>query len=140
MLLKQPRFFKWKKAFKQKITCSSTTKKLIIPKFGSFGVKALESGKLQYHQIESMRRVLIRFCKKTSKLWFHPIFSVSLTKKPSEVRMGKGKGKLDSWVANVISGQILIEIENLSAEKAGVLFRKIANKAPIKLCFTRRLF
>jgi len=139
MLLKQPRSFRWKRAFKQKIMCTTKTKKLTSPHFGFFGIKVLETGKLQYHQIESIRRILIRFCKKSSKLWFHPIFSVSLTKKPSEVRMGKGKGKFDRWVANVIAGQILIELENVSPLKAGILFKKICNKSPIKLCFLRRI-
>lgn len=52
--------------------------------------------------------------------------------------MGKGKGKFDRWVSNVIAGQMLLEIENLSILKAGILFKKICNKAPIKLCFLRR--
>lgn len=108
--------------------------------FGEFGLKALENGWLKNTQIESARVILARQLHKGGKLWIRIFPDKSVTKKPAEVRMGKGKGELDHWVAVVKRGRILFELGGVPEEFARRCFRLVAYKLPIKTKFVTRLY
>ena len=100
--------------------------------FGSFGLKALEAGWITSRQIESARIAISRRVRKVGRLWIRIFPDKSITKKPAETRMGKGKGSPEYWVAVVKPGRILFEIEGLNEKEAEETFRLCAHKLPIK--------
>ena len=106
--------------------------------FGTYGLKALEAGWITSRQIEAGRIVLSRSIKKVGKLWIRIFPHKSITKKPAETRMGKGKGSPEYWVAVIKPGRILFEIDGLSFEEAKEAFRKCSNKLPIKAKMVKR--
>ncbi|MFH1269589.1 MAG: 50S ribosomal protein L16 [Candidatus Omnitrophota bacterium] len=106
--------------------------------FGEFGLKTLENGWLKNTQIEAVRVILARQLHRGGKLWIRVFPDKSITKKPAEVRMGKGKGELDHWVAVVKRGRILFELGALQEEFARRCFRLAAYKLPFKTKFVTR--
>jgi len=106
--------------------------------FGEFGLKALENGWIKNTQIEAARVILARQLHKGGKLWIRMFTDKSITKKPQEVRMGKGKGDLDHWVAVVKRGKIMFELGGVPEEFAKHCFRLIAYKLPIRAKFVSR--
>ena len=100
--------------------------------FGSFGLKALEAGWITSRQIESARITISRRVRKVGKMWIRIFPDKSITKKPAETRMGKGKGSPEYWVAVVKPGRILFEIEGLDKKEAEETFRLCTYKLPIK--------
>lgn len=106
--------------------------------FGEFGLKALDNGWLKNTQIESVRVLLARQLHKGGKLWIRAFPDKSITKKPAEVRMGKGKGELDHWVAVVRRGRILFELGGVPEEYAKRCFRMAAYKLPFRVKFITR--
>ena len=100
--------------------------------FGSYGLKALEHGWLTSRQIEASRIVISRSVRKTGRMWIRVFPHKSITKKPAETRMGKGKGNPEYWVAVVKPGTILFEIDGLDDSAAAEAFRKCSNKLPVK--------
>lgn len=106
--------------------------------FGSFGLKALEIGRITDRQIEAARIAVTRFMKREGKVWINIFPDKPITKKPLEVRMGKGKGSLDHWVAVVKPGRILFETEGVPLEVAQESLRLAAQKLPIKTKFIVR--
>ncbi len=100
--------------------------------FGDFGLKALVAGHLTNRQIEAARIAINRHIKRGGKVWIRVFPDKPMTKKPAEVRMGKGKGSPEEWVAVVKPGRILYEMEGVSAEVANEALRLAANKLPIK--------
>ncbi len=106
--------------------------------FGEFGLKALENCWLKNTQIEAVRVILARQLHKGGKLWIRPFPDKSITKKPAEVRMGKGKGELDHWVAVIKRGAILFELGGVPEEYAKACFRLAAYKLPCKTRFITR--
>ena len=100
--------------------------------FGDFGLKALESGFITNRQIEAARIAINRHIKRGGKVWIRIFPDKPLTKKPAEVRMGKGKGSPEEWVAVVRPGRILYEMEGVSREVAEEAMRLAAHKLPIK--------
>ena len=100
--------------------------------FGSFGLKALEAGWITSRQIESARIAISRRVRKVGRLWIRIFPDKSITKKPAETRMGKGKGSPEYWVAVVKPGRILFEIEGLNEKEAEETFRLCTHKLPIK--------
>lgn len=107
--------------------------------FGEFGLKVLENGWLKNIQIEAVRVILARQLHKGGKLWIRIFPDKSITKKPAEVRMGKGKGELDHWVAVVKRGKILFELGGVPEEYARRCFRLCAYKLPLKTKFITRM-
>ncbi|MFH1458246.1 MAG: 50S ribosomal protein L16 [Candidatus Omnitrophota bacterium] len=107
--------------------------------FGEFGLKSLENGWLKNTQIEAVRVILSRQLHKGGKLWIRVFTDKSITKKPAEVRMGKGKGELDHWVAVVKRGRILFELAGVHEEYARQCFRLAAYKLPMKTKFVTRI-
>jgi len=107
--------------------------------FGEFGLKALENGWLKNTQIEAVRVILARQLNKGGKLWIRIFPDHSITKKPAEVRMGKGKGDLDHWVATVKRGKVLFEMGGVPQEYARRCFRMCAYKLPFQTKFVTRM-
>jgi len=106
--------------------------------FGEFGLKVLANGWIKNTQIEAVRVILARQLHKGGKLWIRIFPDKSITKKPAEVRMGKGKGELDHWVAVVKRGRILFEIAGVPLEYARRCFRLCAYKLPLRTKFVTR--
>ncbi len=102
---------------------------------GTFGLKTLESGWLTNRQIESARIALTRYMKREGKVWIRIFPDKPTTRKPAEVRMGKGKGAPDGWVAVVKAGRILFECEGVPLETAKEALRLAAQKLPFTTKF-----
>ena len=100
--------------------------------FGSFGLKAMEPGWITSRQIEAARIAISRKVRKYGRMWIRIFPDKSITKKPAETRMGKGKGAPEYWVAVVKPGRILFEIEGLDAKEAEETFKLCSYKLPIK--------
>ena len=99
--------------------------------FGSFGLKALENGRITNRQIEAARIAMTRFMKREGKVWIRIFPDKPITSKPLEVRMGKGKGNLDHWVALVQPGRIMFELDGVPRDVAFEALRLAAQKLPI---------
>ena len=100
--------------------------------FGSFGLKALEPAWITSRQIEASRIVISRSVRKIGRMWIRIFPHKSITKKPAETRMGKGKGAPEYWVAVVKPGRILFELDGLDEETAKETFKQCGYKLPIK--------
>lgn len=99
--------------------------------FGTFGLKAITGARLTNRQIESARIAMTRSMKREGKVWIRIFPDKPITKKPQEVRMGKGKGAVDHWVAQVKPGRIMFELDGVSAEVAHEALRLAAQKLPV---------
>lgn len=106
--------------------------------FGEYGLKAVERGRITARQIEAARRAMTRHIKRGGKIWIRIFPDVPVTTKPLEVRMGKGKGNVDYWVAKVQPGTVLYEMEGVSEELAREAFQLASAKLPIKTVFVTR--
>lgn len=106
--------------------------------FGQFGLQAVECGWLSSRQIEAARRAMTRYVKRGGKIWIRVFPDKPITKKPLEVRMGKGKGSVEYWVAQIQPGRMLFEMEGVSEELAREAFRLAAAKLPISTTFVSR--
>ncbi len=106
--------------------------------FGDFGLKTLQPGWLTSRQIEASRIAVTRYMKRQGKVWIRIFPDKPVTKKPAEVRMGKGKGAPDHWVAVVRPGRILFECEGVDRESAQEAMRLAAQKLPVKCKFVVR--
>ena len=107
--------------------------------FGSFGLKALSPERVTARQIEAARRAITREMKRAGRLWIRIFPDVPVTDKPAEVRMGKGKGAVEFWVARVKPGRIMFEIADVDEELARRAFALGAAKLPVKSKFVKRL-
>lgn len=106
--------------------------------FGDFGLKTLEPGWLTSRQIEASRIAVTRYMKRQGKVWIRVFPDKPITKKPAEVRMGKGKGAPDHWVAVIRPGRILFECEGVNKASAQEAMRLAAQKLPVKCKFVTR--
>ncbi|MFH1202197.1 MAG: 50S ribosomal protein L16 [Candidatus Omnitrophota bacterium] len=106
--------------------------------FGQYALKALENARLKNTQIEAARVALVRQLQRGGKLWIRVFPDKSVTKKPAETRMGKGKGELDHWVAIIKRGKILFELGGVPEELAKIAFRLAAYKLPFRTKFIGR--
>lgn len=106
--------------------------------FGEFGLKAITRGRITARQIESARRAISRRVKRGGKLWIRVFPDKPITKKPLEVRMGKGKGNVEYWVALIQPGSMLYELEGVPEELAREAFRLAAAKLPVQTTFVNR--
>ena len=100
--------------------------------FGTYGLKAMEAGWITSRQIEAARITISRRVRKVGRMWIRIFPDKSITKKPAETRMGKGKGAPEYWVAVVKPGRILFEVDGLNQEEADEAFRLCSYKLPIK--------
>lgn len=106
--------------------------------FGEFGLQATTRGFLTARQIESARRAITRHVKRGGKLWIRVFPDKPVTKKPVEVRMGKGKGNVEFWVAPVQPGRVIYEIQGVSEDVAREAFRRAAAKLSVRTAFVSR--
>ena len=106
--------------------------------FGDFGLKATDRGRITARQIEAGRRAITRHVKRGGKIWIRVFPDKPITNKPLEVRMGKGKGSVEYWVAQIQPGRVLYEIEGVSEELAREASSLAAQKMPISTTFAKR--
>jgi large subunit ribosomal protein L16 len=132
-----PKRTKFRKQFKGRI--SGTAKGGTTLTFGSFGLKALEPERVTARQIEAARRAMTREMKRQGRVWIRVFPDVPVTKKPTEVRMGKGKGAVELWAARVAPGRIMFELDGVSEQVAREALRLAAAKLPIRTRFVARI-
>jgi len=106
--------------------------------FGEYGLKAVDRGRITARQVEAARRAMTRHVRRGGKIWIRIFPDVPVTSKPLEVRMGKGKGNVEYWVAKVQPGRVLYEMEGVSEDVAREAFRRAAAKLPVKTVFVNR--
>ncbi|HBS26034.1 MAG TPA: 50S ribosomal protein L16 [Gammaproteobacteria bacterium] len=106
--------------------------------FGEYGLKATGRGRITARQIEAARRAMTRHVKRTGKIWIRIFPDVPVTKKPLEVRMGKGKGNVEYWVAKIQPGKMLYEMEGVDEETARHAFKLASAKLPVSTQFVTR--
>jgi large subunit ribosomal protein L16 len=106
--------------------------------FGEFGLQAIDCGRISSKQIEAARIAMTRHVKRGGKIWIRLFPDKPFTKKPAEVRMGKGKGAPEGWVAVIKPGRVLYEMTGISREMAKEALRLAAHKLPIKTRFVER--
>lgn len=106
--------------------------------FGDYGLKALEAAWMTARQIEAARIAMTRFIKRGGKIWIRVFPDKPITKKPTEVRMGKGKGAPEAWVAVIKPGRVLFEMEGVDVVAAREAMRLAAHKLPMKTKFVKR--
>lgn len=132
----QPKKTKHRKAHKGRIRGNATRGAMIS--FGSFGLKAMEPKWITNRQIEAARQALTRHMKREGNVWIRIFPDKPITRKPAEVRMGKGKGSLEFWAAVVKPGMIMFEIEGVPSQIAREALELAAQKLPIKTKFVTR--
>ena len=133
----QPKKTKFRKAFKGRIHGVASSGATLA--FGQFGLKALEPERVSARQIEAARRALTRFMKRAGRVWIRVFPDVPVSKKPIEVRMGKGKGSPELWVVRVKPGRILFEVDGISPAVAKEALTLAAAKLPVKTRFIERI-
>lgn len=132
----QPKRTKFRKQFKGRNNGTAIRGSSVS--FGEYGLKSTSRGRLTARQIESARRTITRHVKRGGKIWIRIFPDKPITKKPLEVRMGKGKGSVEYWVAQIRPGTMLYEIQGVSEELAREAFALAAAKLPLKTTFTVR--
>ena len=107
--------------------------------FGSYGLKARTPGRIQARQIEAARRAITREMQREGRVWIRIFPDVPVTKKPAEVRMGKGKGSVEIWVSRVHPGRMMLEVDGVNEDIAKNALLLGAAKLPIKSLFIKRI-
>ena len=133
----QPKKTKFRKQFKGRI--SGVAKGGAELNFGQFGLKALEPERVTARQIEAARRAMTRHMKRAGRVWIRIFPDVPVSSKPTEVRMGSGKGSPEFWAARVRPGRIMFEIDGVPEDVAREALRLGAAKLPIKTRFIQRI-
>tara|TARA_B100000214_G_C23819718_1_gene559058 strand:- start:95 stop:505 length:411 start_codon:yes stop_codon:yes gene_type:complete len=132
----QPVRSKYRKAHKGRIHGKAT--RVATLNYGSYGLKAMEPERVIGKQIEAARVALTRHMQRTGKVWSRVFPNIPVSKKPTEVRMGKGKGSPEFWACRVKPGRILFEVDGVSEEVAREALYKASAKLPIKTKFIKR--
>ncbi len=132
----QPKRTKYRKQFKGRNRGVATRGTEVS--FGQYGLKATAAGFITSRQIEAARRALTRHIKRGGKVWIRIFPDKPITKKPLEVRQGKGKGSVEYWVAVIQPGRVLFEMEGISADMARVALKLAAAKLPMTTNFVTR--
>ena len=133
----QPTRTKYRKAHKGRIHGKASRGNLM--NYGAFGLKALEPNRVISKQIEAARVALTRYMKRQGRVWTRIFPNIPVSKKPIEVRMGKGKGSPEYYACRVKPGRILFEVDGVSEEVAKVALYKASAKLPIKTKFIKRV-
>ncbi|MGH1484400.1 MAG: 50S ribosomal protein L16 [Geminicoccales bacterium] len=133
----QPKRTKFRKAHKGRI--KGKAKGGSDLNFGAYGIKAVEPERITARQIEAARRAITRHMKRAGRVWIRIFPDVPVSKKPTEVRMGKGKGTPEYWAARVKPGRIIFEIDGVDKDTARVALELGSAKLPIKTRFVARL-
>ena len=133
----QPKRTKYRKAHKGRIHGKATRCNLL--NYGAFGLKAIEPERIISKQIEAARVALTRYMKRQGRVWTRMFPNIPVSKKPVEVRMGKGKGNPEYWACRVKPGRILFEVDGVSEDIAKIALYKASAKLPIKTKFIKRV-
>src|ERR1700752_2171736 len=133
----QPIRTKFRKQFKGRIHGVATSGQTLA--FGEYGLKALEPERVTARQVQAARRALTRLMKRAGRVWIRVFPDVPVSKKPIEVRMGKGKGAPELWIARVAPGRIMFEIDGVPVDTAREAMSLAAAKLPIKTRFVQRI-
>ena len=137
-MLQAPRRTRYKKSHKlriQKINYSKGGSKFIR---GNIGIKALKACRLAFRPIEAGRRIIARKLKKKSRIWIRPFPHTPLTKKPDEMRMGKGKGAVHSWLHRLKAGEILFELSDAPEKDLIITLQNAGKKLPTPCVIVKR--
>ena len=132
----QPTRTKYRKAHKGRIHGKAS--RAILLNYGAYGLKAIQPERIIGKQIEAARVALTRHMQRTGKVWSRIFPNIPVSKKPTEVRMGKGKGAPEFWVCRVKPGRILFEVDGVSEKIAREALYKASTKLPIKTKFIKR--
>ena len=132
----QPTRSKYRKAHKGRIHGNATRASTL--NYGAYGLKAIQPDRVLGKQIESARVALTRYMQRTGKVWSRVFPNIPVSKKPTEVRMGKGKGSPEFWVCRVKPGRILFEVDGVTEDVAKIALYKASAKLPIKTKFIIR--
>ena len=132
----QPKRTKFRKQFKGRIHGAATSGADL--NFGSYGLKALEPERVTARQIEAARRAITRHMKRSGRVWIRIFPDVPVSKKPTEVRMGKGKGTPELWVCRIKPGRIMFEIDGIPLDIAREALRLGGAKLPVRTRFVQR--
>ncbi len=132
----QPVRTKWRKAHKGRIHGKASRGELL--NYGSYGLKAMQPERIIGKQIEAARVALTRYMKRTGKVWLRIFPNIPVSKKPTEVRMGKGKGAPEYWACRVKPGRIIFEVDGIDEPTARIALYKASAKLPIKTKFIKR--
>ena len=132
----QPTRTKYRKAHKGRIHGKAS--RAILLNYGAYGLKAIQPERIIGKQIEAARVALTRHMQRTGKVWSRIFPNIPVSKKPVEVRMGKGKGAPEFWACRVKPGRILFEVDGVSEEVAREALYKASTKLPIKTKFIKR--
>ena len=124
---------KFRKYFKGRIAGKANSGSIIS--FGKFGLKALSNCRIKENQIEAARKVINNSLNRAGKLWINIFPNFPVSKKPVEVRMGKGKGEISFWVSKVKSGKVIFELDSVTYAQAKIAFSKASAKLPLKTKF-----
>jgi large subunit ribosomal protein L16 len=133
----QPKKTKFRKMHKGRI--SGNAKGGFALNFGSYGLKSLEPSRVTARQIEAARRAMTRHMKRAGRVWIRIFPDVPVSKKPTEVRMGKGKGSVEYWAAKVKPGRVMFEIDGVSIDVAREALSLAAAKLPVKCKIVSRI-
>lgn len=128
---KKVKYRKWHTMRKNPIKVGVASRGITVA-FGSFGLKAMAPARIKSNQIESARKVLSRSIGKTGRLWIRIFPDMPYTQKPAEVKLGKGKGDLAGYVAPVLAGRMLFEVDGIDEVMAREALRKAGTKLPVK--------
>ncbi len=131
----QPKRMKFRKMFKGRNRGLANGTEV---SFGEFGLKAVGRGRLTARQIEAARRAMTRHIKRQGQIWIRVFPDKPITSKPREVRMGKGKGNVEYWVAQIQPGKVLYEMDGVTEELAREAFALAAAKLPLKTTFVTK--
>jgi large subunit ribosomal protein L16 len=133
----QPKRTKFRKQFKGRIHGLARGGTQL--NFGAYGMKALEPGRVTAREIEAARRAITRHLKRVGRVWIRVFPDVPVTQKPAEVRMGKGKGSVEYWVAKIKPGRVMFEIDGVPEDLASEAIRLGAAKLSVGTRFIKRL-
>ncbi|MDY8110687.1 50S ribosomal protein L16 [Fulvimarina sp. 2208YS6-2-32] len=133
----QPKRTKYRKAFKGRI--HGNAKGGTALNFGAYGLKSMDPERVTARQIEAARRAITRHMKRQGRVWIRIFPDLPVTSKPTEVRMGKGKGSVDYWAARVHPGRIMFEIDGVDELIAREALRLGAAKLPVRTRFIQRI-
>jgi large subunit ribosomal protein L16 len=132
----QPKRTKFRKQFKG--TNSGSAHRGSSVAFGAYALKATDRGRMTSREIEAARRAMTRYVKRGGQIWIRVFPDIPVTAKPLEVRMGSGKGNVEFWVARVLPGKVLFEMEGISESDAREAFRLAAAKLSLPTVFVKR--
>ena len=132
----QPKRTKYRKQFKGRSSGLAQRGNSVV--FGDYGLKATGRSRMTARELEAARRAMTRYVKRGGQVWIRVFPDVPITKKPLEVRMGSGKGNIEYYVARVLPGKVLFEMEGVTEEIAREAFRLAASKLSVDTMFVKR--